>query len=73
MVYLNFTDLSEEAQNRILENSKIDVERKFGDSIRKYVTENYTCFETMIEGACPELSRREAMRNLYSYKFIFNI
>lgn len=65
MVYLNFTDLSEEAQNRLLENSKIDVERKFGDSIRKYVKANYTCFETMIE--------EEAMRNLYSYKFIFNI
>jgi hypothetical protein len=30
MVYLNFTDLSEEAQNRLLENSKKDVERKFG-------------------------------------------
>jgi hypothetical protein len=65
MVYLNFTDLSEEAQNRLLENSKKDVERKFGDSIRKYVTENYTCFETMIE--------EEAMRNLYSHKIIFNI
>ena len=65
MVYLNFTDLSKEAQNRLLENSKKDVERKFGDSIRKYVTENYTCFEAMIE--------EEAVRNLYSYKFIFNI
>ena len=48
MIYLNFTDLSEEAQNRLLENSKKDVERKFGDAIRKYVKENYTCFETMI-------------------------
>ena len=47
MVYLNFTDLSEEAQNRLLENSKKDVERKFGDAIRKYVKENYTCFETV--------------------------
>ena len=65
MVYLNFTDLSVEAQNRLLKASKKDVERKFGDDIRKYVTENYTCFETMIE--------EEAMRNLYSYKFIFNI
>jgi len=37
MVYLNFTDLSEETQNRLLENYKKDVERKFGDSIRKYV------------------------------------
>jgi len=65
MVYLNFTDLSEEAQNRLLENSKNDVERKFGDDIRKYVRENHTCFEKMIE--------EEAIRNLYSYKFVFNI
>ena len=65
MVYLNFTDLSEEAQNRLLENSKEDVKRKFGESIRDYVRKNHTCFETMIE--------EEAMRNLYSYKYIFNI
>ncbi len=63
MVYLNFTDLSEEAQNRLLEYSKKDVERKFGDDIRKYVRENYTCFETMIE-------EEEAVRNLYSYTFL---
>jgi hypothetical protein len=42
MIYLNFTDLSEETQNRLLENSKKDVERKFGDDIHKYVKENYT-------------------------------
>ena len=62
---VNFSDLSEEAQNRLLENSKKDVERKFGDDIRKYVRENYTCFETMVE--------EEALRNLYSYTFIFNV
>lgn len=65
MVYLNFTDLSEAAQDRLSEDSKKDVERKFGDDIRKYVTENYTCFETMIE--------EEALRNLYSYTYVFNI
>lgn len=65
MVYLNFTDLSEEAQNRLLETSKEDVKRKFGDSIRKYVKENYGNFETMIE--------EEALRNLYSYTYVFNI
>jgi hypothetical protein len=64
MVYLNFTDLSEEAKNRLLENSKKDVERKFGDSLRKYIKENHTCFETMVE--------EEAIRNLYSYTIIFN-
>lgn len=65
MVYLNFTDLNEETQNRLLEASKKDVERKFGDDIRKYVKENYTNLETILE--------EEAMRNLYSYTFIFNI
>jgi hypothetical protein len=64
MVYLNFTDLSEEAQNRLLENSKKDVERKFGDSIRKYIKENHTCFETMVE--------EEVIQNLYSYSLTFN-
>ncbi len=65
MVHLNFTDLSEEAQNRLLEDSKKDVERKFGDAIRKYVRENHTCFETTIA--------EEALWNLYSYTFVFNI
>lgn len=65
MVYLNFTDLSEEAQNRLLENSKKDVERKFGDDIRRYVRKNHTSFETTIA--------EEALRNLYSYTFVFNI
>ena len=65
MIYLNFTDLSEEAQNRLLENSKKDVEEKFSDDIRKYVRKNYTCFETMIT--------EEAQRNLYSYTYVFNI
>ena len=65
MIYLNFSDLNEEAQNRLLENSRKDVERNFGDDIRKYVRENYTCFGRMVE--------EEALQNLYSYTFIFNI
>jgi hypothetical protein len=64
MAYLNFTDLSEEAQNRLLENYKKDVDRKFGESIRKYIAENHSCFETMVG--------EEAIRNLYSFTFIFN-
>ena len=65
MVYLNFTDLSEETQNRLLEDSKKDVERKFGEDIRRYVRKNHTSFEKMIA--------EEALRNLYSYTFEFNI
>lgn len=65
MIYLYFTDLNKATQTRLLENSKKDVERKFGDAIRKYVRENHTCFETTIA--------EEALRNLYSYTFVFNI
>ena len=46
-------------------SARAPVERKFGDYIRKYVKENYTNLETILE--------EEAMRNLYSYTFIFNI
>ena len=65
MIYLYFTDFNKATQTRLLENSKKDVERKFGDAIRKYVRENHTCFETTIA--------EEALRNLYSYTFVFNI
>ncbi len=54
MIYLNFSDLTEEAQNRLLEKIIKDVKRKFGDDMSKYLRENYTCFETMVEKACPE-------------------
>lgn len=65
MIYLNFTDLSEEAQERLLESSKEDVEHKFGDAIRKYAKEHCTNFEAMIE--------EEALKNLYTYTYVFNI
>lgn len=64
IIYLNFNDLSEATQSRLLEYSKKDVERKFGDAIHIYVRENHTCFETTIA--------EEALRNLYSYTFLFN-
>lgn len=65
MIYLNYSDLNEEAKNRLLENSKKDVAQKFGDDIFKYAESHLSNFETLIE--------EEAMRNLYSYKYIFNI
>lgn len=73
MIYLNYSDLNEEAQERLLESSKKDVEHKFGNDIRKYAKRHCTNFENMIEEACPEPCRREAMRNLYSYTYVFNI
>ena len=37
MIYLNFEHLSVAKQSQFFENSKKDVERKFGDTIRKYL------------------------------------
>ncbi|MDT0641888.1 hypothetical protein RM553_03495 [Zunongwangia sp. F363] len=65
MIYLNFSDLNGDAQERLLESSKKDVEQKFGDDIRKYSKKHCTNFEVMIE--------EEALRNLYSYTYVFNI
>lgn len=65
MIYLNFLDLNQETQERLLESSKKDVEQKFGDDIRKYAKEHCTNFDVMIE--------EEALRNLYSYTYVFNI
>ena len=59
MIYLNFSDLNGETQERLLESSKKDVEQKFGDDIRNYAKENCPNFDVMIE--------EEAQRNLYSY------
>ena len=65
MIHLNFSDLNEEAQERILESSKKDVTNKFGKEIQRYAKENRADFETMIE--------EEAMRNLYSFQYHFKI
>jgi hypothetical protein len=65
MIYLNYTDLNEEAQERLLQNSKRDVEQRFGDDIKAYAKAHHTNYDTMLE--------EEAIRNLYSYQFVFNI
>ncbi|HEX9827737.1 MAG TPA: hypothetical protein VGA80_14145 [Flavobacteriaceae bacterium] len=65
MIYLNYTDLNEEAQERLLQNSKRDVEQKFGDDIKTYAQAHHINYDTMLE--------EEALRNLYTYQFVFNI
>ena len=65
MIYLNFTDLNEETQERLLANSKEDVKHKYGKDIMDYATKHNTNLDKMLD--------EEAQRNLYSYKYIFNI
>jgi hypothetical protein len=65
MIYLNYSNLNEETQNQLLENSKKEIEERFGDDIRRHADENHIDFEKMLE--------EEAQRNLYSYDFVFVI
>ena len=65
MIYLNYSNLNEETQTQLLENSKMEIQERFGDDIRRYADENHIDFEKMLE--------EEAQRNLYNYDFIFNM
>ena len=65
MIYLNFTDLSEETQERLFANSKEDVKHKYGKDIMDYATKHNTNLDKMLDEG--------ALRNLYSYTYIFNI
>ncbi|MAO48983.1 MAG: hypothetical protein CL527_09885 [Aequorivita sp.] len=65
MIYLNYSNLNEETQTQLLENSKKEIQERFGDDIRNYADENHIDFDTMLE--------EEAQRNLYSYDFVFVI
>jgi len=65
MIYLNFTDLSEETQERLFANSKEDVKHKYGKDIMAYATKHNTNLDKKLD--------EEALRNLYSYTYVFNI
>lgn len=65
MIYLNYSNLNEETQKRLFEDSKKEIEERFGDDIRQYAIENQIDFERMLE--------EEAQRNLYGYDFVFNM
>jgi hypothetical protein len=65
MVYLNYNNLDSETQNRLLENSKKDIEAQCGNDLKAYAIENHLDYDTLLE--------EEAIRNLYNYKFVFSI
>ena len=65
MVYLNYSNLDLETQQRLLSASKIEVERKFGDNLKAYAKEHYLNYNVLLE--------EEATRNLYNYQYVFNL
>ena len=65
MIYLNYNNLDAETQERLLRDSKMDVERQYGNDLKAYAIENHLDYEVLLE--------EEAIRNLYSYQYVFNI
>ncbi|MAX70914.1 MAG: hypothetical protein CMC76_07390 [Flavobacteriaceae bacterium] len=65
MVYLNYNNLDEATQERLLSMSKKEVERKFGKQLRNYAREHFVNYQKLLE--------EEAIRNLYNFKYVFNI
>ena len=65
MVYLNYNNLDEATQNRLLSMSKKDVESRLGEQLRNYAREHVVNYDSLLE--------EEAIRNLYNYDYVFNI
>ncbi|PIV94191.1 MAG: hypothetical protein COW44_05540 [Flavobacteriaceae bacterium CG17_big_fil_post_rev_8_21_14_2_50_33_15] len=65
MVYLNYNNLDNETQQRLLSMSKRDVEKQFGNSLKAYAKKHYVDYNTLLE--------EEAIKHLYSYQYVFNI
>jgi len=65
MVYLNYNNLDGETQERLLFQSKKEIEELHGRELQIYAVQNQLDYDLILE--------EEAIRNLDSFKFIFNI
>lgn len=65
MIYLNYSNLDQETQTRLLSTSKREVEIKYGEDLKKYAIEQRLDYYELLE--------EEATRNLYNYHYVFNI
>lgn len=65
MIYLNYSNLDKATQKRLLAMSKKDVEKRFGKDLKAYAITNHLDYK--------EILNEEAIRNLYSYDYVFNI
>ncbi|MBO0356175.1 MULTISPECIES: hypothetical protein [Flagellimonas] len=65
MIHLNYNNLDDETQERLLSMSKKDIEKRFGEQLRNYAKKHIVNYQTLLE--------EEAILNLYNYKYIFKI
>lgn len=65
MIRLNYNNLDEDTQSYLHDLSKKDVERRFAEQLWAYAKKNGLDYDQLLE--------QETQRNLYNYKFVFNI
>ncbi|MFS4448994.1 hypothetical protein [Maribacter sp. 2307UL18-2] len=65
MEKLNYSNLDRQTQERLLTKSKLEIEQRFGKDLRAYAIENELDYSEILE--------EEAIRNLYTYKFVFKV
>ena len=65
MIYLNYNNLDGETQERLLNQSRKEIEDKHGNELHSYAVNSQKDYDVILE--------EEAIRNLYNYKFVFNI
>lgn len=65
MIYLNYNNLDAETQEWLLSNSKAEVKRKYGNDLKAYAKKHHLNYEAILH--------EEAVKNLYSYTYVFNI
>ncbi|TXG39565.1 hypothetical protein [Seonamhaeicola maritimus] len=65
MIHLNYNNLETETQERLLSKSKEEIQSKFGDELKVFSKQHELNYD--------ELLYEEAVKNLYNYKFKFQI
>jgi hypothetical protein len=65
MIYLNYNNLDGETKEQLLKQSRKEIEEKHGKELHIYAVNSQKDYDVVLE--------EEAIRNLYNYKFVFNI
>ena len=65
MIQLNYNNLDAQTQAQLLSNSKKEVEATIGNELKLYANQNGLSYDDLLE--------EEAIRNLYNYKYVFNL
>ena len=65
MIALNYNNLDEETQAYLYSLSKKDVEMRFEEQLWAYAVKDDLDYDQLLE--------METQRNLYNYKYVFNL